>query len=144
MLYLCHLLQVGLSSFHQQAIHFLCADLNWARQIWNSFSAVSPDLRLSLVAWVVDGRSLQQTILKEVIQRVLQVRHNMFPRLQHEENKLSKNQFNSFRHNGPLRAQCEEIEEAKIGLTIMPSETAICLEISFPSHIKKGCVYKLL
>ncbi|GAA6224743.1 thyroid adenoma-associated protein homolog isoform X1 [Lates japonicus] len=65
-------LQVGLSSFHQQAIHFLCADLNWARQIWNSFSAASPDLRLSLVAWVVDGQGLQQTILKEVIQRVLQ------------------------------------------------------------------------
>ncbi|XP_040897367.1 thyroid adenoma-associated protein homolog [Toxotes jaculatrix] len=65
-------LQVGLSSFHQQAIHFLCADLKWACQIWNSFSAASPDLKLSLVTWVVEGRGLQQTSLKEVIQRVLQ------------------------------------------------------------------------
>ncbi|XP_045890923.1 thyroid adenoma-associated protein homolog isoform X2 [Micropterus dolomieu] len=65
-------LQVGLSSFHQQAIHFLCADLKWACQIWYNFSAVSPDLRLSLVTWVVDGRGLQQTSLKDVIQRVLQ------------------------------------------------------------------------
>ncbi|XP_040011618.1 thyroid adenoma-associated protein homolog isoform X2 [Xiphias gladius] len=65
-------LQVGLSSFHQRAIHFLCADLKWGCQIWNSFSAVSPDLKLSLVTWVVDGRGSQQTSLKEVIQRVLQ------------------------------------------------------------------------
>ncbi|XP_070759925.1 tRNA (32-2'-O)-methyltransferase regulator THADA [Enoplosus armatus] len=65
-------LQVGLPSFHQQAIHFLCANLNWARQIWDIFSAVSPDLRLSLVTWVVDGRGSQQTSFKEVIQRVLQ------------------------------------------------------------------------
>ncbi|KAA8592239.1 hypothetical protein FQN60_017694 [Etheostoma spectabile] len=65
-------LQVGLPSFHQQAIHFLCADLKWACQIWDNFSATSPDLRLSLVTWVVDGRGSQQTGLKEVIQRVLQ------------------------------------------------------------------------
>ncbi|XP_044051427.1 thyroid adenoma-associated protein homolog isoform X2 [Siniperca chuatsi] len=65
-------LQVGLSSLHQQAIHFLCADLKWACQIWDNFSAVSPDLRLSLVTWVVDGQGSQQTSLKQVIQRVLQ------------------------------------------------------------------------
>ncbi|XP_078106846.1 tRNA (32-2'-O)-methyltransferase regulator THADA [Sander vitreus] len=65
-------LQVGLPSFHQQAIHFLCADLKWACQIWDNFSVASPDLRLSLVTWVVDGRGSQQTGLKEVIQWVLQ------------------------------------------------------------------------
>ncbi|XP_031712265.1 thyroid adenoma-associated protein homolog isoform X1 [Anarrhichthys ocellatus] len=65
-------LQLGLSSFHQQAIQFLCADLTCACQIWDNFSASSPDLRLSLVTWVVDGRGSQQTGLKEVIQRVLQ------------------------------------------------------------------------
>ncbi|XP_074494084.1 tRNA (32-2'-O)-methyltransferase regulator THADA isoform X3 [Sebastes fasciatus] len=65
-------LQIGLSSFHQQAIRFLCADLKWACPIWDTFSAASPDLRLSLVTWVVNGRGSQQTGLKEVIQRVLQ------------------------------------------------------------------------
>ncbi|XP_041793146.1 thyroid adenoma-associated protein homolog isoform X2 [Chelmon rostratus] len=65
-------LEVGVSSFHQQAIHFLCADLTCARRIWDSFSALSPDLRLSLVSWVVDGWGSQQTSLREVIQRVLQ------------------------------------------------------------------------
>uniref|UniRef100_UPI0037E75B27 tRNA (32-2'-O)-methyltransferase regulator THADA n=1 Tax=Semicossyphus pulcher TaxID=241346 RepID=UPI0037E75B27 len=58
-------LQIGLSSFHQQAIHFLCADLKWACKIWDNFSAASPDVRLSLVSWVVDGRRLQKTSLKE-------------------------------------------------------------------------------
>ncbi|XP_070821591.1 tRNA (32-2'-O)-methyltransferase regulator THADA [Chaetodon trifascialis] len=65
-------LEVGLSSFHQQAIHFLCTDLKCACQIWDSFSALSPDLRLSLVSWVVDGWSSQHTSLREVMQRVLQ------------------------------------------------------------------------
>ncbi|KAM9360663.1 tRNA (32-2'-O)-methyltransferase regulator THADA [Symphorus nematophorus] len=65
-------LQVGLSSFHQEAIHFLCADLTRACQIWDSFSALSPDLRLWLVTWVVDGWSSQQSSLRAVIQRVLQ------------------------------------------------------------------------
>ncbi|XP_053277676.1 thyroid adenoma-associated protein homolog [Pleuronectes platessa] len=65
-------LQVGLSSFHQRAIHFLCADLKWACQIWDSFLAASPDLKLSLVTWVADGQGSQQTSLKEVMQRVLQ------------------------------------------------------------------------
>ncbi|XP_029365595.1 thyroid adenoma-associated protein homolog isoform X2 [Echeneis naucrates] len=65
-------LQVGLSSFHQRAIHFLCADLKWACCIWNSFSAASNGLKLSLVMWVVDGCSLQRASLKEVIQRALQ------------------------------------------------------------------------
>ncbi|XP_020513692.2 tRNA (32-2'-O)-methyltransferase regulator THADA [Labrus bergylta] len=67
-------LQVGLSSFHQQAIHFLCTDEKWACQIWGSFCALSLDLRLSLAASVVvvDGRGLQESSLNEVIQRVLQ------------------------------------------------------------------------
>ncbi|XP_034398095.1 thyroid adenoma-associated protein homolog isoform X2 [Cyclopterus lumpus] len=65
-------LQVGLPSFHQQAIQFLCVDLKCACQMWDNFSASSPDLRLSLVTWVVEGRGSQQTGLKEVIQRVLQ------------------------------------------------------------------------
>ncbi|XP_062273526.1 tRNA (32-2'-O)-methyltransferase regulator THADA [Scomber scombrus] len=65
-------LQVGLSSFHQQAIQFLCADQKWACQIWDNFSAASLDLKLTLVTWVVDGRGLQLTSLKEVIQGVLQ------------------------------------------------------------------------
>ncbi|KAL6114197.1 uncharacterized protein ACO6RY_05021 [Pungitius sinensis] len=65
-------LQLGLSSFHQQAIQFLCEDLKCACQIWDNFSASSTDLRLSLMTWVVDGRGSQQSGLKEVIQRVLQ------------------------------------------------------------------------
>ncbi|KAM3867515.1 tRNA (32-2'-O)-methyltransferase regulator THADA [Diretmus argenteus] len=65
-------LQIGLLSFHQRAIHFLCADLRWACQMWDKFSAASPDLKLTLVTWVVDGRGLQQTTLQHVIQRVLQ------------------------------------------------------------------------
>uniref|UniRef100_A0A3B3Z0T7 Uncharacterized protein n=1 Tax=Poecilia mexicana TaxID=48701 RepID=A0A3B3Z0T7_9TELE len=65
-------LQVGLSSFHQRALHFLCADPKWACQTWESFSAASPELRLSLVAWLLDSQDWQQIDLKEVIQRVLQ------------------------------------------------------------------------
>lgn len=76
--------QIGLSSFHQQAIHFLCADLKWGCQIWDNFSSVSPDLRLSLVTWAVDGWSLQQSRFKEVIQRVLQVRCTLLSTLQRE------------------------------------------------------------
>ncbi|XP_029961478.1 thyroid adenoma-associated protein homolog [Salarias fasciatus] len=65
-------LQIGLSSFHQQAIHFLSADSKCATEVWNNFSAVSPDLRLSLVTWVLDGWSSQQAGLRSVIQKVLQ------------------------------------------------------------------------
>ncbi|KAM4746045.1 tRNA (32-2'-O)-methyltransferase regulator THADA isoform 2-T2 [Anableps anableps] len=65
-------LQVGLSSFHQQAIYFLCADPKWACQTWENFSAASPELRLSLVTWLLNRRGLLQTDLKEVILRVLQ------------------------------------------------------------------------
>uniref|UniRef100_A0A667ZTH9 Si:ch211-225b11.4 n=1 Tax=Myripristis murdjan TaxID=586833 RepID=A0A667ZTH9_9TELE len=64
-------LQVGLLSFHQKAIQFLCTDLNWACQIRDSFSAASPDLKLTLVTWVVDGQVLKEAELKEVIQSVL-------------------------------------------------------------------------
>ncbi|KAM4576646.1 tRNA (32-2'-O)-methyltransferase regulator THADA isoform 1-T1 [Odontesthes bonariensis] len=66
-------LQIGLSSFHQQAVLFLCSDVKWACKIWDSFSAASPDLRLSLVVWLLDGRGLELTGLKEVIQSVLQL-----------------------------------------------------------------------
>ncbi|XP_063753076.1 tRNA (32-2'-O)-methyltransferase regulator THADA isoform X2 [Eleginops maclovinus] len=65
-------LQVGLTSFHQQAIHSLCVDQKRACQIWENFSATSPDLKLSLVTWVVEEQSLQQSGSKEVIRRVLQ------------------------------------------------------------------------
>lgn len=34
----------------------------------------SPDLRLSLVTWVLDGWGMQLADLKKMIQRVLQVR----------------------------------------------------------------------
>lgn len=128
--------QVGLSSFHQQAIHFLCADLKWACQIWNSFSAASPDLKLSLVKWVLDGWGSQQTSLKEVIHRVLKVRYNMFLWLQHEENSFPKNLFCSSQHNELHRAQCKEIEEAKIGLNIM--QGWYLAGDLFPYYVKKG------
>ncbi|CAN9513218.1 unnamed protein product [Ophioblennius macclurei] len=66
-------LQIGLTSFHQQAIHFLSADSKCATKIWNNFSALSPDLRLSLVTWVHDGwSSPQQASLKSTIQKELQ------------------------------------------------------------------------
>ncbi|XP_054904834.1 thyroid adenoma-associated protein homolog [Poeciliopsis prolifica] len=65
-------IQVGLSSFYQQALHFLCADPKWACQTWENFSAASPELRLSLVTWLLDSQDWQQIDLKEVIQRVLQ------------------------------------------------------------------------
>lgn len=131
--------QVGLPSFHQQTIYFLCADLKWAREIWDNFSAASPDIRLSLFTWVVDGRGSQQTSLKEVIQRVLQVRHDLLPRLLYEQNNFSKNLLNSIQYNDLLRQQYEEIGEAKIGLSVMPSEAEIWLEISFSLLQKKGC-----
>ncbi|XP_026199632.1 thyroid adenoma-associated protein homolog isoform X2 [Anabas testudineus] len=65
-------LQVGLSSFHQQAIYFLCADLKWACQIWDNFPAASSDIKVTLCTWVVDGQGSQPSSLNEVIQRVLQ------------------------------------------------------------------------
>ncbi|KAG8012021.1 hypothetical protein GBF38_004452 [Nibea albiflora] len=48
------------------------ADLKWACQIWDNFSAATPDLKLSLVTWVVDERGWQEASLGEAIQRVLQ------------------------------------------------------------------------
>ncbi|XP_034026181.1 thyroid adenoma-associated protein homolog [Thalassophryne amazonica] len=65
-------LQVGLASFQQKAIQFLCADQKWAYQMWDSFSTVSPDLRLALFTWVINGRGLLQSSLKQAIQGVLQ------------------------------------------------------------------------
>ncbi|KAM3611107.1 uncharacterized protein V6R79_013523 [Siganus canaliculatus] len=65
-------LQIGLSSFHQQAIHFLCADPTRTNQLWDNFSSLNLDLRLSLASWVVDGRGWQQSSLRGVIQRVFQ------------------------------------------------------------------------
>ncbi|XP_029018026.1 thyroid adenoma-associated protein homolog isoform X2 [Betta splendens] len=65
-------LQVGLPSFHQQAVCFLCADARWACHIWDSFPAAGQDIRLVLLTWAVDGRGSRQTALNEAIRRVLQ------------------------------------------------------------------------
>lgn len=66
--------QIGLASFYQQAISFLCTDPKWACQVWDHFPAANLDLRLALVTWAVEGRRLQHSSVGEVIQRVLQVR----------------------------------------------------------------------
>ena len=106
-----------MSSFHQQAIRFLCADPTWAHQIWDYFSAASPDLRLSLVTWVVEGRCLQRGSLTAVVQRVLKVRRHLLSRLQREKRsflkKKTKKLLSSFKYNDLLRAQWEETEEAE-------------------------------
>ncbi|XP_054630132.1 thyroid adenoma-associated protein homolog isoform X2 [Dunckerocampus dactyliophorus] len=65
-------LQVGLSSFHQKAIHFLCTDHEWACDIWETFTAVSCDLKLALVTWVVESQTSLITHLKDLIRSVLQ------------------------------------------------------------------------
>ncbi|XP_061527590.1 tRNA (32-2'-O)-methyltransferase regulator THADA isoform X2 [Phycodurus eques] len=65
-------LQVGLSSFHQRAIQFLCADPKWACGILEGFTAASCDLKLALVTWVVEDHASLSTHLKELIQSVLQ------------------------------------------------------------------------
>ncbi|KAJ7994291.1 hypothetical protein DPEC_G00264360 [Dallia pectoralis] len=49
-----HRLQVGVDSFHQYAVHFLCAEPGWACKLWGSFSTANSDLRLSLVSWAVE------------------------------------------------------------------------------------------
>uniref|UniRef100_A0A3P9L1H1 Si:ch211-225b11.4 n=1 Tax=Oryzias latipes TaxID=8090 RepID=A0A3P9L1H1_ORYLA len=64
----CLCTNIGMSSFHQQAVHFLCGDVKWACQIWDSFSEASLDLKLSLVTWVLDGRSFKQPVLREEVQ----------------------------------------------------------------------------
>lgn len=66
--------QIGLASFYQQAVSFLCADPRWACQVWDHFPAANVDLRLALVTWVVEGGRLQQSSMREMIRRVLQVR----------------------------------------------------------------------
>ncbi|KAL0979345.1 hypothetical protein UPYG_G00183930 [Umbra pygmaea] len=63
-----HRLQVGSTSFHQNAIHFLCSEPRWAGQLWGSFSTETSDLRLSLVSWAAErwrpnGSSIQQVLL---------------------------------------------------------------------------------
>ncbi|KAM9743067.1 tRNA (32-2'-O)-methyltransferase regulator THADA [Menidia menidia] len=68
-----HGLQIGLASFQQQAVHFLCRDRKCAGKIWDRFPALSPDVRLWLLVCVLDGRGLEHTGLKEVIQSVLQL-----------------------------------------------------------------------
>nr|XP_057925831.1 thyroid adenoma-associated protein homolog isoform X2 [Doryrhamphus excisus] len=65
-------LQVGLSSFHQQAINFLCADHQWACDIWETFPAASCDLKLALVTWVVESQTSLISHLKDLIKSVLQ------------------------------------------------------------------------
>ncbi|CAL8343007.1 unnamed protein product [Lota lota] len=64
--------QVGSLFYHQTAAHFLCVDPAWAGQMWESFPSASPDLKLSLVTWVVEGRGLSTVNLQPVIRRVLQ------------------------------------------------------------------------
>lgn len=54
---------------------------------------------------MVEGRGSQQTGLKEVIQRVLQVRHKLLRKFQREENNLFKNQLNSFQCDNRPKAQ---------------------------------------
>lgn len=49
----------------------------WACQIWSNFSALCADLQLLLVMWVIDGQVPQQRSLKELIQRVLEVRNGL-------------------------------------------------------------------
>ncbi|XP_024861145.1 thyroid adenoma-associated protein homolog [Kryptolebias marmoratus] len=66
-------LQLGLSSFHQEVIHFLTADLTWACKIWENFATFSLDVRLSLVVSVTERGGLQQTGLKGVIGKLLQL-----------------------------------------------------------------------
>lgn len=72
--------QIGVSSFYKQALYFLCEDSEWACLIWSNFSALSAELQLSLVTWAIDGQVPQQYSLKELMQRVLQVRHRFLHR----------------------------------------------------------------
>nr|XP_029493834.1 thyroid adenoma-associated protein homolog isoform X1 [Oncorhynchus nerka] len=65
-------LQVGSASFHQNAIHFLCAEPRWACQVWGSFSTESSDLRLSLVSWAAERRRWSGTSMQQVLQTALQ------------------------------------------------------------------------
>ena len=71
---------------------------------------------------------------------------NCLLRLQDVENNFFKNLSNSIWFKDLLRAQCEEIREAKIGLNIMLSEAEIWLETFFPSNVREGvsvCYYIL-
>uniref|UniRef100_A0A8C5ALD0 Thyroid adenoma-associated protein homolog n=1 Tax=Gadus morhua TaxID=8049 RepID=A0A8C5ALD0_GADMO len=65
-------LQVGSLFYHQTAAHFLCVDPAWAGQMWQGFPSASPDLKLSLVTWVAEGRGLSTGNLQLVVLRVLQ------------------------------------------------------------------------
>nr|XP_061803888.1 tRNA (32-2'-O)-methyltransferase regulator THADA-like [Nerophis lumbriciformis] len=67
-----HGLQVGLSSFHQQAIQFVCGEHKWASDILETFNAASYDLRLTLVTWVVENHASLNKHLEELIQGMLQ------------------------------------------------------------------------
>ncbi|KAJ3604719.1 hypothetical protein NHX12_029458 [Muraenolepis orangiensis] len=65
-------LAVGSLFYHQTAARFLCVDPAWAVQMWESFSSASPDLKLLLVTWVMEGHGLSTTHLQQVIRRELQ------------------------------------------------------------------------
>ncbi|KAM6964965.1 tRNA (32-2'-O)-methyltransferase regulator THADA [Aplochiton taeniatus] len=67
-----HRLQVGCAVLHQSAIHFLCGDPRWSRELWEGFSTASRDLRLSLVTWVADVSDWKETVLQQVIRQNLQ------------------------------------------------------------------------
>ncbi|XP_077600767.1 tRNA (32-2'-O)-methyltransferase regulator THADA-like isoform X1 [Stigmatopora nigra] len=64
-------LQVGLSSFHRQAIQFVCSKPKWASDILETFRDMSCDLRLALVTWVLESHASLNTHLKELIQNML-------------------------------------------------------------------------
>ncbi|XP_072289759.1 tRNA (32-2'-O)-methyltransferase regulator THADA [Eucyclogobius newberryi] len=63
-------IQIGHSSFHQISINLLCTDPLRAAHIWEQFVVWSPDVRLYLVKWTVDGCSSHPN--KELIYEVLQ------------------------------------------------------------------------
>ncbi|XP_036383176.1 thyroid adenoma-associated protein homolog [Megalops cyprinoides] len=74
-----HRLQMGSASFHQNSVRFLCeeavrsGDLQRARQLWQNLPGGSPDVQLSLVGWVAEGRIWRGTGLQQVLETVLQV-----------------------------------------------------------------------
>ncbi|KAI5088412.1 thyroid adenoma-associated protein-like isoform X1 [Silurus meridionalis] len=67
-----HILELGSSSFHQSAVHFLCEDPDWAYQVWPHLSSGSAVTRLSLVKWVKEGRGWRGSRLQNELEKILQ------------------------------------------------------------------------
>ncbi|XP_076846062.1 tRNA (32-2'-O)-methyltransferase regulator THADA isoform X2 [Brachyhypopomus gauderio] len=67
-----HTLELGSASFQHTAVHFLCADPDWAWQVWQKLSSGSAVTRLSLVKWVKEGCGWRGTRLQQVVQREIQ------------------------------------------------------------------------